>query len=307
MQAKTDIEQGLHGLTLSKPIIPASDGAGVILATGAKAILQPGDLVCTHLLQHKPAHEPVTFPEIMTGLGHGTDGTIRKCGVFHESALLRMPQGLSFVQASTLSCAGLTAWNALYGLRRASIRAAGDDGENEFVLVQGTGGVSVLAMQFALAAGATVIATTSTAEKMQKLRSLGAHHVINYREDVNWGETAKALTPNARGVDVVVDVGGSATLEQSFTAIRSDGLVSITGLLGEGNPPSIMACMAQGCVARGVLLGTKAQFEEMNAFIGERGVKPLVDERVFKFNEVKKAYKYLMGQKHFSNVCIHVQ
>lgn len=305
MQAKCDLEQGLYGLTLPKPIIPASDGAGVILAAGAKTTLQPGDQVCTHLLLHKPAYEPVTFPEIILGLGHGTDGTIRKCGVFHESALVRMPQGLSFMQASTLPCAGLTAWNALYGLRR--FPTSGNTGEKEFVLVQGTGGVSIMAMQFAMAAGATVIATTSSAEKMQKLRSLGAHHVINYREDANWGETAKALTPDARGVDVVVDVGGSATLEQSLKAIRLEGLVSITGLLGEGEPPSIMTCMAHGCVARGVLLGTKAQFEEMNAFIQEKGVKPLVDDRAFGFHEVKEAYKYLMGKNHFSNVCIYMQ
>ena len=280
----------------------------MILATGHKTTLQPGDQVCTHLLEHKPAHKPVIFPEILTGLGHGADGTIRKCGVFHESALVRMPQGLSFVQASTLPCAGLTAWNALYGLRRAGTTAgsAGDNSSKEFVLVQGTGGVSILAMQFAMAAGATVIATTSTADKMQKLRSLGAHHVLNYRDDANWGETAKGLTPGARGVDVVVDVAGSATLEQSLKAVRPDGLISITGVLGAGDPPSILSCLAQGCVARGVLLGTKAQFEEMNAFVEEKGVKPLVDEKVFGFHEVREAYKYLMGQKHFSSVCIQM-
>lgn len=226
--------------------------------------------------------------------------------MFHESALVRMPQGLSFVQASTLSCAGLTAWNALYGLRRAAAAAAASGDGKEIVLVQGTGGVSIMAMQFALAAGATVIATTSSAEKMQRLQSLGAHHVINYREDANWGETAKKLTPGGRGVDVVVDVAGPATLEQSLKAVRPDGLISITGLLGAGDPPSMLACLAHGCVARGVLLGTKAQFEEMNAFVGEKGVKPLVDERVFEFHEVKEAYEYLMGQKHFSSVCIRM-
>ncbi|ODM17031.1 hypothetical protein SI65_07430 [Aspergillus cristatus] len=195
------IAEAQHGLCLEKPIIPTSDGAGTVRATGANVkTFKPGDKVCTHLLPHKFYAEPATFPEIMTGLGHGTDGALCTYGIFHETAFVRMPEGLLFVEASTLPCAGLTAWNALFGLRGLKRLKEGD-----VVLVQGTGGVSVFAMQFALAAGATVIATTSSEAKAPKLASLGAHHVLNYKTDPNWGETAKQLTPDKKGVHVVVN------------------------------------------------------------------------------------------------------
>lgn len=154
-----------------------------------------------------------------------------------------------------------------------------------------------------------MIATTSSPAKAQKLASLGARHVLNYKTDPTWGETAKSLTPDGKGVDVVVDVGGLATLPQSLKAVRPEGLVSITGLLGGGSEAreaTLLDCLVQGCVARGVILGTRKQFEEMNAFIEEKGVRPVVDERVFGLGEVRDSYEYLMGQRHFSKVCIQL-
>lgn len=294
-------------MTLTNPVIPASDGAGIIHSTGSKvATFKPGDKVCTHLLQKKPYSETATMSDIVTGLGHGMDGTLRSYGVFHETGLVRMPEGLSYVEASTLPCAALTAWNALFGLKREKSNL----GKGDVVLVQGTGGVSVIAMQFALALGATVIATTSTEVKAQKLSSLGAHHVLNYRTDQNWGETAKWLTPEQKGVDVVVDVGGLATLTESLKAVRPDGLISVTGLLG-GSPDALqtsnlLGCLVNVCVARGVVLGTREQFDDMNPFVEEKKVKPVVDEKVFGFGEVKGAYEYMKGQRHFSKVCITI-
>lgn len=162
-----------------------------------------------------------------------------------------------------------------------------------------------------MAAGATVIATTSTDAKAERLRALGAHHVINYREDAEWGVTAKNLTDNGDGVHIVVDVGGPSTISQSLKAIRIGGLVSLAAVLGkeeEGTPvPSIMDCLWNGCAARGFLLGTRDQFREMNQFITEKGVKPVVDERVFEFGEIKQAYELLEKQQHFSKVCIRIQ
>lgn len=159
--------------------------------------------------------------------------------------------------------------------------------------------------------GATIIATTSSESKAQKLTSLGAHHVLNYKTNPNWGETAKQLTPDRKGVHVVVDVGGLATIGQSLESVRPEGVISVTGLLGDlpgaAQTATLLGCLVNACVARGVVLGSREQFEEMNQFMDEKGVKPVVDERVFGFEEVREAYGYMMGQGHFSKVCIQIQ
>ncbi|XHG00045.1 hypothetical protein AWENTII_003516 [Aspergillus wentii] len=175
------------------------------------------------------------------------------------------------VNTSTGIYVRLTAWNALLGLEGRGPK------KGDAVLVQGTGGVSVIALQFALVCGATIIATTSSDSKAQKLQSLGAHHVLNYRTNPNWGETAKTLTPGQKGCDLVVDVGGLSTLNQSFKAVRPDGVISITG------------------------------FKEMNRFVHQHQIRPVVDERVFGYEEAKEAYEYMMAQKHFSKVCVRIE
>ena len=294
-------------MTLTNPVTPSSDGAGIIHSTGPKVTtFKPGDKVCTHLLQKKPYTETATMTDIVTGLGHGMDGTLRSYGIFHETGLVRMPKGLSYVEASTLPCAALTAWNALFGLKRERSNL----GKGDVVLVQGTGGVSVIAMQFALALDATVIATTSTEAKAQRLSALGAHHVINYKTDPNWGETAKRLTPERKGVDVVVDVGGLATLTESLKAVRPEGLISVTGVLSGSSDAlqtsNLLGCLVNVCVARGVVLGTREQFDDMNRFVEEKKVKPVVDEKLFGFEEVKEAYKYMKEQRHFSKISITI-
>ncbi|KAI9930022.1 hypothetical protein MW887_011832 [Aspergillus wentii] len=299
------IAKGDHSLIIKDKVVPGSDGAGVVQSVGSKVTsFQPGDEVCTHLVSEYPESEPVSLREITTGLGQHLDGTLRPYGVFHESGLVKMPSGLSFIEASTLTCAGLTAWNALFGLEGRGPKKGDTD------LVQGTGGVSVIALQFALACGATIIATTSSDSKAQKLQSLGAHHVLNYRTNPNWGETAKTLTPGQKGCDLVVDVGGLSTLNQSFKAVRSDGVISITGVLGsapDSEVPGLMHTLFNPCTARGVALGTRRQFKEMNRFVHQQQIRPVVDERVFGYEEVKEAYEYMMAQKHFSKVCVRIE
>lgn len=146
---------------------------------------------------------------------------------------------------------------------------------------------------------------------MEKLKALGAQHVINYRADPKWGETAKSLSSDGKGVNVVVDVGGLSTLSQSFNAVRIDGMVAVTGLLGGSNGqdavPTMMDCLYKVCTARGIVLGTRDQFREMNAFVEEKGIRPVVDEKVFGFHEAREAYEYLQQQHHFSKVCIQLQ
>ena len=134
--------------------------------------------------------------------------------------------------------------------------------------------------------------------------------MLNYKTDPNWGETAKQLTPDGKGVHVVVDVGGLETIGQSLKAVRPEGLISVTGLLGDSpdaaQTATLLGCLVKACVARGVVLGTREQFEEMNRFVEEKGVRPVVDERVFGFGDVKEAYGYMMGQGHLSKVCIQI-
>ncbi|KAL4877861.1 alcohol dehydrogenase [Aspergillus karnatakaensis] len=302
------IAKGKFNLPLPNPITPSSDGAGVILATGSAidpSIFKQGDKVVTHLTVNQPFDSPATFSDIGTGLGQIAHGTLRKYGVFHESSLVKMPGNLSFREAATLTCSGLTAWNALNGIRGREVK------KGDYVLVQGSGGVSVAALQFAVASGATVIATTSSPAKASRLRSLGAKEVINYRETENWGEAAREFTPDSRGFDIVVDVGGPSTVAQSLRAIRPDGIIALAGLLGAGedvkNIPSIMDGLSYLCTTRGFLLGSRKQFGDMVRFIEEHKVKPVVDERVFGFGEVKEAYEFLEAQRHFSKVVIDVE
>ena len=216
--------QGLYPFPMSLPVVPASDGAGVVVEVGPKVTdFKAGDKVCTLFNQ---AHQagPMSFKAIQSGLGGAIDGTLREYALFEETGLVKMPDSLSFEEGSTLSCAAVTAWNALYGLTPVK--------PGDVVLTQGTGGVSIFALQFAVAAGATVIATTSSAEKGKKLKELGATHVINYKEDKNWGESAKKLTPNGEGAAHIIEVGGPGTFEQSLKAVKMEGIVSVIGFLG---------------------------------------------------------------------------
>ncbi|KAL2833736.1 alcohol dehydrogenase [Aspergillus cavernicola] len=299
------IAKGKFNLPFTPPVTPGSDGAGIILATGSSVTsFKKGDRIVTHLTVNTPENGATTFADINTGLGQKVDGTIRKYGVFDVSSVVGMPESLSFAEAATLTCSGLTAWNALFGIRGRGV------GAGDVVLVQGTGGVSVAALQFALASGATVIATTSSDVKAERLKVLGAQHVINYRTTPNWGEVAKSLTPDNRGADVVVDVGGPSTVAQSLKAVRTDGLIALAGLLGvgtEANVPSIMDGLTYLCTTRGFLLGSRVQFREMNRFIDHKGIKPVVDEKVFSFQEVREAFEYVDAQKHFSKVVIEIE
>lgn len=169
---------------------------------------------------------PLDYHSIGTGIGGNVDGVMRQFGAFDEQGLVHMPENLSFEEASTLGCAGLTAWNALFGLSGRRV-APGD-----WVLVQGTGGVSLFALQFAKATGAKVIATTSSDSKAEKLKALGADYVLNYKSDSMWGETAKSLTPGGIGLQFVVEVGGPSSIAQSLKAVAFDGIISVVGFLG---------------------------------------------------------------------------
>jgi NADPH:quinone reductase-like Zn-dependent oxidoreductase len=239
---------------------------------------------------------------LATGLGGALDGTLREYAVFDEAGLVSMPQNLNFLEGSTLSCAALTAWNALYGLESRALKPG------QTVLTQGTGGVSIFALQFAKAAGARVIATTSSAKKAELLKKYGADHVINYKDTPNWGEEAAKLTPGGAGVQHVVEVGGPTTMAQSLKAVAIDGVISIIGFIGGfgQDQPTFLDCLNNICTVRGILVGSRLQMEDMCAAIESNDIHPVVDEKVFQLKELKEAYEYMWDQKHFGKLTVKV-
>lgn len=260
---------------------------------------QPGDKVVT-LFNQGHQFGPVDTAASVTGLGGIVDGTLRQYGVFNETGLSAAPSNLNDVETATLTCAGLTAWNALFGLKPLK--------PGQWVLTQGTGGVSLFALQFAKAAGARVISTSSSAEKCETLKKLGADHVINYKEDPKWGETAKKLTTGGAGVDHIVEVGGAGTLEQSCAAIKFEGVISIIGFLsGQKTDISAVHALMHICTFRGVYVGSRQQLEDMIACIEANDIHPVIDEKVFTLEQAKEAYQYMWDKKHFGKVGIKIE
>jgi len=296
------IPKGKYPFPLGDNVVPGSDGAGVVEAVGKSVTqFQPGDKVVTLFNQGHQAGS-LDRVTIKTGLGGVLDGTLREYGVFDQTGLVRLPKNLDFKEGSTLSCAALTAWNALYGLDSRALKPG------QWVLTQGTGGVSIFALQFAKAAGAIVIATTSSQKKADLLKKYGADHVINYNETPNWGEEAKKLTPGQAGVHHVVEVGGPKTMTQSLKAVQIDGVIDIIGVIAgeEKNPPTFLETLTNICIVRGIFVGSKMQMEDMCAAIEANNIQPIVDEKVFELKDLKEAYQYMWDQKHFGKLTIKV-
>lgn len=262
---------------------------------------KPGDKVIT-LFNQEHIGGPINAVANATGLGGALDGTLRAIGAFNEQGLVPWPNALSAVEAATLPCAGLTAWNALYGQLDGQIKAG------DWVLTQGTGGVSIFALQFAKAAGARVIATTGSKDKEAALKKLGADYILNYKETPEWGAKARELTGGV-GVDHVVEVAGPTSMRQSINAIKVAGVITIIGFVGgteHEKEPSFLECLTNLFTARGVLVGNRVQLEDMCKAIQANPdrLRPVVDAKVFKLEQVKEAYEYLWSGKHFGKVCI---
>ncbi|RFU29467.1 hypothetical protein B7463_g6865, partial [Scytalidium lignicola] len=282
-------------------VVAGSDGAGEVIAVGSKVTrFKTGDKVVT-LFNQGHIGGSLSPETAGTGLGGVIDGTLRQYGTFNEQGLVEMPSTLSWEEAATLPCAAVTAWNSLYGLKPLL--------PGDVVLTQGTGGVSIFAAQFAKAAGATVIATTSSSKKAEHLKKMGVNHIINYKDDPNWGETAKALTPKGHGVNHVIEVGGPGTLAQSLKAIKIDGIISVIGFLASasGDQPTLMETLSHSAIVRGIMVGSRIQFEDMNRAIDANKIKPAVDEKVFTLEQLKEAYQYMWDQKHFGKLAIKIE
>ncbi|KAI8650044.1 hypothetical protein NCS56_01456100 [Fusarium sp. Ph1] len=289
----------LYPFKVNDDVVPGSGGAGTVVAVGNRVTtVDVGDRVVALYYQDHVAG-PITERAISSALGGAVDGVFREYAAFNESGLVRIPARLSFAEASALPCAGLTAWSTLFGLSDKSVKPG------DVILTQGTGGVSVFIMQFALAAGAVVIATTSSDEKAAALERLGVQHVINYKKDPAWGLTAKTFTRGGEGVDHVV-VMSAANTEQSLAAVRMEGVVSMVGFVGGWEEASMNQAWFKACTVRTPNCGNRLQFEDMCKAVEATGIKPVLDASVFRFGDLKKAYQYLWDQKHLGKVVVSI-
>lgn len=291
------ILRGYYPLPIRPDVIPASDGAGLVVAIGSEVTrARVGDRVAGALFPYW-IDGPFAW-DYSAQLGGSLDGMLTEYALLTEEAVVAIPDALSFAEAATLPCAGVTAWNALTGGQQIH---AGDT-----VLILGSGGVSLFALQFARLLGMHTIVTTSSDEKAQKLKALGADNVINYRNNPNWHEEARELT-GGRGVDRVIEVCGPGTIEQSIKATRLSGEISLVGTLaGETSLNStdlLRALLSNVITLRSVSAGSRAQFMAMNRAVAQHRLKPVVD-RTFSFEETHAAFRYYEDGQYFGKIII---
>jgi NADPH:quinone reductase-like Zn-dependent oxidoreductase len=290
------ITQGKYARGLKLPLIPLSDGAGEVVAVGAGVTrVQRGDRVAGIFMQNWLSGEVSPYVA-RSALGGSVDGVLAEYVVFHEDGVVHIPPHLSYEEAATLPCAAVTAWNAL----TTSTLKPGIT-----VLVQGTGGVSIFALQFARLAGARVIATSSSDEKLKRTAELGASDGINYRSVPDW-DTAVLERTNGIGVDHIVEVGGPGTLARSLNAVRVGGRISVIGLLtGPETAVNPMPILGKQIQVQGIFVGSREIFEAMNRAISLHQFRPVVD-RVIPFEEAREALKYMQSGSHFGKIVIRV-
>jgi NADPH:quinone reductase-like Zn-dependent oxidoreductase len=278
--------------------IPLSDGAGEVVAVGnASRRFKVGDRVAGTFFT-RWIDGPRTSEVAASARGGGSvDGMLSEVVVAQEDSLVRIPDHLTWEEAATLPCAGVTAYRALFvdgGLKK-----------NQFVLLEGTGGVSTFGLQFAAAAGARPIITSSSDEKLQRARQLGAAGTVNYRTNENWQREVRALTGDA-GVSHVLEVGGRDTLPKALEALAFEGHVAlIGGLSGFASDIPVGRLMGLGASATGIYVGSRTDFEAMNRFIAEHKIRPVVD-RVFPFEDAAKAYDFMDNGSYFGKIVIRV-
>jgi NADPH:quinone reductase-like Zn-dependent oxidoreductase len=287
--------QGKYNPKMRLPLVPCSDGAGEVVAVGEGVTrVRPGDRVSTVFAQRWTAGRP-TRERLRSTLGGPLDGTLTEFAVFNEEGLVRTPDHLSDEEAATLPCAAVTAWSALV--------TEGGVTAGDTVLVQGTGGVSIFALQFARLLGARVIATSSADAKLARVRELGAFEGINYRDVPDWGARAKELA-GGEGVDHVVEVGGAETLAQSLRAVRFGGTISLIGnLTGTTTQVVLTQVFMQNVRLQGILVGHRDSVEAMNRAIALHGMHPVID-RAFPFEEAPAAFAHLAAGGHFGKIVV---
>lgn len=289
------VVSGTYNPRMRLPATPFSDCAGEVVEIGEGVTKRSvGDRVCSTVIAGWIDGGP-SADTAKTAIGAGvSDGVLSEYRVFNESSLVSIPDHLSFEEAATLPCAAVTAWNALV--------VSGNIKPGDTVLTLGTGGVSVFAIQFAKLVGATVIATSSSDEKLEKATALGADQIVNYRTREDWDKAVLELT-DGRGVDHVVEVGGTGTLTKSVRAVRVGGHIALIGALdmaGEFNPIPVFM---KGIRVQGIFVGSRQMFEDMNEKISAAKMHPVID-RTFGFDEAKDALRYMESGSHFGKIVL---
>src|SRR5580698_5683807 len=279
------------------PFVPCSDGAGVVSAIGDGVTrVKVGDHVAPLFFQGWFAGDPT--PQGLGGaLGGTLDGVLQEKVLLSEQGVTPAPAGYSDEEAATLPCAALTAWRGLV--------IEGKVKSGDVVLVQGTGGVSIFALQFAKAAGATVIVTSSSDEKLERAKALGGDHLINYRSTPDWAREVRRITAN-RGADHIIEVGGAGTFEQSLRAIRLGGKIAVIGILGGFvKDLNVAAIFAGNAHIHGVTVGSREHFESMTRAIEANGIKPVIDKR-FSLDQSRDAFESMKAGAHFGKIVLAV-
>lgn len=287
---------GKYNPKLKMPLVPFSDGAGEVVEVGAAVSkFKIGDRVMP-IFNQGWLEGGIETARPRMSLGGDIDGVLREFGAFDENGLVCIPESLSYEEAATLPCAAVTVYNALF--------ESGKMKADQTVLLQGTGGVSIFGLQFAAHYGAQTIITSSSDEKLARAAKLGANHLINYKTFENWDEKVLELTEK-RGVDSIVEVGGAGTMQKSINAVRTGGDIFVIGVLSQGDGLNPVSILMKSIRLQGIFVGSRQMFENMNRFIEQYRIKPVID-RIFEFGEIKDALKYMESGSHFGKIVVKI-
>ncbi len=289
--------KGLYNPKIGLPFVPLSDGAGEVAAVGSGVSRwKPGDRVAAAFMPGWVSGGP-TDVGAASALGCGGIGMFAETVVLPETGLVQIPPHLTFEEAATLPCAAVTAWHAVV--------IEGKVTAGQTVLVQGTGGVSMFALQFAGLNGARVIATSSSDDKLTRALDLGASDGINYKTNPDWEKAVRELT-GREGVDQIIEVGGAGTLSRSLRAVKVGGFVALIGVLSGGAAEvNILPILMRNLRVQGIFVGSVAMFEAMNRAINLHRLRPVVD-RIFRFDEAVEAFRHMESGAHFGKVVIRL-
>jgi NADPH:quinone reductase-like Zn-dependent oxidoreductase len=286
--------RGEYNPKMRRPMVPLSDGAGDVVQAGPGVTrVRVGDRVMGAFMPRWIDGEP-DEAGMRSALGAGIDGVAAEYVVLHEDGLIHLPEYLSWTEAASLPCAAVTAWHAL--VREGHVRP------EEWVLTQGTGGVSLFAVQFAKIMHARVIATSSRDEKLKRVRSMGADEVVNYATTPDWDKAVREIT-KGRGVDHIVEVGGEGTLAKSMKAVRPGGSIYTIGVLSGGGKISFVPLFMRNVRLQGIFVGSRAMAEDMLRAMTAHEMRPTID-RVFGFSELRDALRYMEKGGHFGKICL---
>lgn len=289
--------KGFYNPKMQLPRIPCSDGAGEIVETGAGVNeWKKGDRVCGIFMQ-RWLEGRSSYEKQREALGGDVDGMLTEYAALDQIGVVRFPEHLSYEEAATLPCAGVTAWNAVVH--------AGDIKAGETVVVQGTGGVSIFALQFAKLLGARVLGTSSSDEKLARARSLGLDAGVNYKSENDWAQWVAEQTGN-EGADLIVEVGGAGTFGQSLKAVRIGGSIAQIGVLSRSDEPLAIPLILRKLVRiQGIYVGSRADFEKMNRAIAQHRLKPVID-RTYEFDQAQEAFRTMESGSHFGKIVIRI-